>query len=164
MATSLEPNLSNSFCVLSFEIFWLQITFRFWDRTCRPIYQGQIEDTKLEAKANNTKTNPRPSQKPTFRGQSLSRPRTGMLKAKAKDKTRKCSQKKRSSRKIIANFRLTFRRFPNKKKGLHKLSARFLAFPKTKKKTGHDLEPLLTNQKIVLSLTKDFEHLHFEHV
>ena len=45
-----------------------------------------------------------------FRGQTLSRPRTGMLEAKAKDQghKRKCSQKKRSSQKF-------FRRFQKKK-------------------------------------------------
>ena len=53
-----------------------------------------------------------------FRGQTLSRPRTGMLEAKAKDQghKRKCSpkkKKKRSSQKF-------FRRSPKKKKGLHK--------------------------------------------
>ena len=50
-----------------------------------------------------------------FRGQTLSKPRTGMLEAKAKDQghKRKCSpKKKRSSQKF-------FRRSP-KKKGLHK--------------------------------------------
>ena len=44
-----------------------------------------------------------------FRGQTLSRPRTGMLEAKAKDQghKRKCSRKKRSSQKF-------FRRSPQK--------------------------------------------------
>ena len=38
-----------------------------------------------------------------FRGQTLSRPRTGMLEAKAKDQghSRKCSPKKRSSKKFF---------------------------------------------------------------
>ena len=50
-----------------------------------------------------------------FRGQTLSRPRTGMLEAKAKDTSASALQKKkRSSQKF-------FRRSPKKKeKGLHK--------------------------------------------
>ena len=47
-----------------------------------------------------------------FRGQTLSRPRTGMLEAKDQEHKRKCSPKKRSSK-------IFFRRSP-KKKGLHK--------------------------------------------
>ena len=60
-----------------------------------------------------------------FRGQTLSRPTTGMLDAQAKDQghRRKCSLKKG-----LQNF--FFRRSPKdeNKKGLRKFSARFLAF------------------------------------
>ena len=50
-----------------------------------------------------------------FRGQTLSRPRTGMLEAKAKDQghKRKCSRKKKVFTKI-------FQAISKKKKGLHK--------------------------------------------
>ena len=44
-----------------------------------------------------------------FRGQTLSRPRTGMLEAKDQGHMRKCSPKKRSSQKI-------FKRSPQKKR------------------------------------------------
>ena len=89
--------------------------------------RGGVEDTRLEAKAKakDTKKNRGQGQGQPFRGQTLSRPRTGMLEAKAKDQghKRKCSpksqkffrrspKKKRSSQKIVlsssrgqANFR-----------------------------------------------------------
>ena len=66
--------------------------------------RGGVEDTRLEAKAKakDTKKIRGQGQGQPFRGQTLSRPRTGMLEAKAKDQghKRKCS--------------------PKKKKGLHK--------------------------------------------
>ena len=68
-------------------------------------------------------------QGPTFRGQTLSRPRTGML--ETKDTTCKFSQKKRSSLKLIANFPKI--QAISKNKGLQKLSARSLACSKTNK-------------------------------
>ena len=60
----------------------------YWYFTSR----GGVEDTRLEAKAKDTKKIRQP-----FRGQTLSRPKTGMLEAKAKDQghRRKCSQKKK---------------------------------------------------------------------
>ena len=63
--------------------------------------RGGVEDTRLEAK--DTKKIRGQGQGQPFRGQTLSRPRTGMLEAKAKDQghKHKCSPKK-------------------KKKGLHK--------------------------------------------
>ena len=76
--------------------------------------RGGVEDTRLEAKAKakDTKKIRGQGQGQPFRGQTLSRPRTGMLEAKAKDQghKRKCSpKKKRSSKKF-------FRRSPKKKK------------------------------------------------
>ena len=44
-----------------------------------------FEDTRLEAKAKNTKKIRGQGQGQPFRGQNLSRPRTGMLEAKAED-------------------------------------------------------------------------------
>ena len=65
--------------------------------------RGEVEDTRLEAKAKDPKKIRGQGQGQPFRGQTLSRPRTGMLEAKAKDQghKRKCSPK-------------------IKKKGLHK--------------------------------------------
>ena len=83
--------------------------------------RGGVEDTRLEAKAkakDTTKIRGQgqgQGQGQPFRGQTLSRPRTGMLEAKAKDQGHKAQvlskkkKKKRSSRKI-------FRRSPKKKK------------------------------------------------
>ena len=58
--------------------------------------RGGVEDTRLEAKAKDTKKIRGQGQGQPFRGQTLSRPRTGMLEAKAKDQghKRKCSPKK----------------------------------------------------------------------
>ena len=60
--------------------------------------RGGVEDTKHEVKANakDTKKFRSQGQGQPFRGQTLSRPRTGMLEVKAKNKeqNRKCSLKK----------------------------------------------------------------------
>ena len=71
-----------------------------WRKTVKT--RGGVEDTRLEAKAKDTKKIRGQGQGQPFRGQTLSRPRTGMLGTKAKDQghKRKCS--------------------PKKKKGLHK--------------------------------------------
>ena len=67
------------------------------------ISRGGVEDTRLEAK--DTKKIRGQGQGQPFRGQTLSRPRTGMLEAEAKDQghKRKCSpkKKKRSSQKFF---------------------------------------------------------------
>ena len=47
--------------------------------------RGGVEDTRLEAKAKDTKKIQGQGQGQPFRGQNLSRPRTGTLEAKAKD-------------------------------------------------------------------------------
>ena len=62
-----------------------------------------VEDPRLEAKAKDTKKIRGQGQKQPFRGQTLSRPRTGMLEAKAKDQghKRKCSPKKKVFTKIF---------------------------------------------------------------
>ena len=67
------------------------------------VTKGGVEDTRLEAK--DTKKIRGQGQGQPFRGQTLSRPRTGMLEAKAKVK----DTKKKSSQKF-------FRRSPKKKK------------------------------------------------
>ena len=60
--------------------------------------RGGVEDTRLEVKAKDTKKIRGQGQGQPFRGQTLSRPRTGMLEAKAKNQGHKskCSPKKRS--------------------------------------------------------------------
>ena len=95
--------------------------------------RGGVEDTRLEAKAKDTKKIRGQGQ--PFRGQTLSRPRIGMLEAKAKDQghKRECSPKKKKKKRSSQKF---FRRSPKKKKkkkGLHKyfqaISAK-IRFPK----------------------------------
>ena len=58
-----------------------------------------VEDTRLEAKAKNTKKIRGQGQGQPFRGQTLSRPRTGMLEAKDQGHKRKCSPKKKKKKK-----------------------------------------------------------------
>ena len=60
--------------------------------------RGGVEDTRLEAKAKDTKKIRGQGQ--PFRGQALSRPRTGILEAKAKD-TGASVLKKRFSKKFF---------------------------------------------------------------
>ena len=57
--------------------------------------RGGVEDTRLEAKAKDTKKIRGQGQGQPFRGQILSRPRTGMLEAKDQGYKRKCSPKKK---------------------------------------------------------------------
>ena len=67
--------------------------------------RGGVEDTRLEAKAKDTKKIRGQGQGQPFRGQTLSRPRTGMLEAKAKDQghKRKCSPKKKGLHKNFSS-------------------------------------------------------------
>ena len=66
-------------------------------------FRGGVEDTRLEAKAKDIKKIRGQGQ--PFRGQILSRPRTGMLEAKAKDQghSRKCSPKKKGLKKSFSD-------------------------------------------------------------
>ena len=63
--------------------------------------RGGVEDTRLEAKAKDTKKNRGQGQGQPLRGQTLSRPRTGMLEAKDQGHKRKCSPKKKVFTKIF---------------------------------------------------------------
>ena len=124
---------------------------------------GGVEDTRLEAKAKDTKKIRGHGQGQPFRGQTLSRPRTGMLEAKAKDQghKRKCSPKKKG---LHRNFLGDLQ-----KKGLHKnflgnLEEKKKVFTKifqaisTKKRFpktfSSDLHEILTIQNIVLSSSR----------
>ena len=60
---------------------------------------GAVEDTRLEAMAKDTKKIQGQGQ--PFRGQTLSRPRTGMLEAKDQGHRRKCSRKKKDLQKFF---------------------------------------------------------------
>ena len=79
--------------------------------------RGEVEDTRLEAKAKDTNKIRGQGQGQPFRGQTLSRPRTLMLEAKAKDQghKRKCSPRKKNKG-LHKNFSGNLK----EKKGLHK--------------------------------------------
>ena len=88
--------------------------------------RGGVEDTRLEAKAKDTKKirGQGQGQGQPFRGQTLSRPRTGMLEAKAKDQGHKAqvlSKKKKKKKGLHKNFSSDLqKKKKKKKKGLHK--------------------------------------------
>ena len=96
---------------------WITYLKKKKSKTHKLTNRGGVEDTRLEAKAKDTKKirGQGQGQGQPFRGQTLSRPRTGMLEAKAKDQGHKAQvlskkkKKKRSSQKF-------FRRSPKKKK------------------------------------------------
>ena len=86
--------------------------------------RGGVEDTRLEAKAKakDTKKIRGQGQGQPFRGQTLSRPRTGMLEAKAKDQGHKAQvlSKKKKKKGLHKNFSGDLQKKKKKKKGLHK--------------------------------------------
>ena len=109
VSTITEHSLPNSLTLENFKNICLCALF---SPIFVPVPRGGVEDTRLEAKAKAKDTKKIRGQGQPFRGQTLSRPRTGMLEAKAKDQghKRKCSpkKKKRSSQKF-------FRRSPKNK-------------------------------------------------
>ena len=111
------------------------------------VIRGGVEDTKLEAKAKDTKKIRGQGQ--PFRGQTLSRPRTGMLEAKAKDQGHKAqvlSKKKKVFTKI-------FQAISKKKKFSQKFFKRS-PLKNVFQKIFQALHKILTFQKIVLSSSR----------
>ena len=123
---------------------------------------------KIEVESRTQDSRPRPQkirgreqrQEPTFRGQTLSRPRTEMLEAKVKDQghnalvlSKKSNKQQRFSREKsqifckILDVLLKKKIFINFPRGIWRALRR--------KKKGHDLGPYITNQKIVLPSAKD---------
>ena len=87
--------------------------------------RGGVEDTRLEAKAKDTKKirGQGQGQGQPFPGQTLSRPRTGMLEAKAKDQGHKAQvlSKKKKKKVFTKIFQaISKKKKKKKKKGLHK--------------------------------------------
>ena len=113
--------------------------------------RGGVEDTSLEAKAKDTKKIRGQGQGQPFQGQTLSRPRTGMLEAKAKDQghKRKCSPKKKKGfhKNLLGDLKKKQKRFSQK---LFKRSPQKNVF----QKIFHALHKILTIQKIVLSSSR----------
>ena len=107
--------------------------------------RGGVEDTRLEAKAKDTKKIRGQGQ--PFWGQTLSRPRTGMLEAKAKDQghKRKCSPKKGLHKNFLSDLQ--------KKKKKKRSSQKFFRRSPQKnvfQKNFQALHKILTIQKILL--------------
>ena len=96
--------------------------------------RGGVEDTRLEAKAKakDTKKIRGQGQGQPFRGQTLSRPRTGMLEAKAKDQGHKAQvlSKKKKKKGLHKNFSGDLQKKKKKKKGLHQAISTKKRFPK----------------------------------
>ena len=113
--------------------------------------RGGVEDTRLEAKAKDKKKIRGQGQGQPFRGQTLSRPRTGMFEAKDKGHKRKCfPKKKRSSQKF-------FRRSPKNKTKKKRSSQKFFRRSPQKnvfQKIFQALHKILTIQRIVLSSSR----------
>ena len=88
--------------------------------TVKVVGRGGVEDTRLEAKAKAKDTKKirgqGQGQGQPFRGQTLSRPRTGMLEAKAKDQGHKAQvlSKKKKKKVFTKIFQAVFtkKRFP----------------------------------------------------
>ena len=72
------------------------LQFRFLSQVFQIISRGGVEDTRLEDKAKDTIKIRGQGQGQPFRGQTLSRPRTGMLEVKAKDTSASALQKKKN--------------------------------------------------------------------
>ena len=100
----------------------------------RPLIRGGVEDTRLDAKAKDTKKirGQGQGQGQPLRVQTISRPRTGMLEAKAKDQGHKAQVLSKKKKKVFTKkffrrsqkkkkvFTKIFQAISKKKKGLHK--------------------------------------------
>ena len=128
--------------------------------------RGGVEDTRLEAKPKDTKKIRGQGQ--PFRGQTLSRPRTGMLEAKAKDQGHKAQvlSKKKKKKGLHKNFSgdlqkkkvftKIFQAISKKKKKKRSSQKFFKRSPRKNafQKIFQPLHKILTFQKIVLSSSR----------
>ena len=109
--------------------------------------RGGVEDTRLEAKD----TKKIRGQVQPFRGQTLSRPRAGMLEAKDQGHKRKCSPKKNGLHKNLSG---NLQKIKNKKIKNKRSSQKFFRRSPEKnvfQKLFQALHKISTIQKIVLS-------------
>ena len=136
-------------------------------------HRGGVADTRLEAKANDTKKIRGQGQEQPFRGQILSRPRprtalprTDPLEAKAKNSPsedrssrgqgQECSRPRTQAQMFCQKqkqkiFKIFSRRFPKKRKGLQNNFSGDLQKDQVFKIIFQAICKLLTNQEIVLS-------------
>ena len=119
------------------------------------ISRGGVEDTRLEAKAKDTKKirGQGQGQGQPFRGQTLSRPRTGMLEAKAKDQGHKRKVLSKKKKKVFTKIFQAISKKKKKKKKKRSSQKFFERFPRKHvfQKIFQALHKILTIQKIVLS-------------
>ena len=125
--------------------------------------RGGVEDTRLEAKAKAKDTKKirgqGQGQGQPFRGQTLSRPRTGMLEAKAKDQGHKAQvlSKKKKKKGLHKNFSGDLQKKKKKKKKKKRSSQKFFKRSPLKtvfQKIFQAFHKILTFQKIVLSSSR----------
>ena len=127
--------------------------------TCLTI-RGGVEDTRLEAKAKAKDTKKirgqGQGQRQPFRGQTLSRPRTGMLEAKAKDQGHKAQvlSKKKKKKGLHKNFSSDLKKKKKKKKKVFTKIFQAISTKKRFPKIFQPLHKILTFQKIVLSSSR----------
>ena len=123
------------------------------------ITRGGVEDTRLEAKAKDTKKNPRPRTQKNPRPRTAF-PRTDTLEAKDRNvrgqvqgHKRKCSPKKKKKNRSSQKF---FRRSPKKKQKKSSSQKFFKRSPQKNvfQKSFQALHKILTIQKIVLSSSR----------
>ena len=140
--------MSEDLFFLLFTSFWAENRTKF---ECR----GGVEDTRLEAK--DTKKIRGQGQGQPFRGQTLSRPRTGMLEAKAKDQGHKAQVLSKKKKKKV--FTKIFQAISEKKKKKKKKRSSQKFFKRSPLKNVFQkffqaLHKILTFQKIVLSSSR----------
>ena len=113
--------------------------------------RGGVEDTRLEAKAKDTKKVRGQGQGQPFRGQTLSRPRTGML--EAKDQGHKAQVLSKKKKKVFTKI---FQAISKKKKRKRPSQKFFKRSPLKNvfQKMFQALHKILTFQKIVLSSSR----------
>ena len=112
-------------------------------------HRGGDEDTRLEAKAYDTKKIRSQGQEQPFRGQILSRPKTEML--ETKDTGANVLPKTKKKQNV---FKIVSRRFPKKRKSLHNNLSGDLLKDQVFKIIFQAIFKLLTNQEIVLSSSR----------
>ena len=118
------------------------------------ITRGGVEDTRLEAKAKDTKKIRGQGQ--PFRGQTLSRPRTGMLEAKDQGHKAQVPSKKKKKKGLHKNFSGDLQK-KKKKKKKKRSSQKFFKRSSLKnvfQKIFQALHKILTFQTIVLSSSR----------
>ena len=120
--------------------------------------RGGVEDTRLEAKAKakDTKKIRGQGQGQPFRGQTLSRPRTGMLEAKARDQGHKAQvlSKKKKKKGLHKNFSGDLKKKKKKKKRSSQKFFKRSSLKNVFQKIFQALHKILTFQKIVLSSSR----------